>query len=198
MPDLPASLALTTIADGSLRVAAPVRNNFTSTQTAVNALIAALASGTVGQFLRATDSDTVAWAGAYTSYTPTWTDTGAAPAIGNAVVVAQYLQIGKLVHAYGRITFGTTSTYGAGSWSFALPVTASANGLAASAVGVAQMYDSSANAFGLALAQLGTTTTLRAEFGATYLGADTLASASAPWTWATGDILSWNITYEAA
>lgn len=108
------------------------------------------------------------------------------------------MQVGKLVHAYGRITFGTTSTFGTGTYSLSLPVTASANALAAAAAGTGQMFDISAGFLGLAEVFIATTTTHRFEFGATYLGTDTAAGAATPWTWANTDIISWNITYEAA
>lgn len=62
MPDLPNSLSLTEIVSGSEMVSDPVNNNFTAIQTAVNALRAALAGGSSGQVLAATDSDTVGWA----------------------------------------------------------------------------------------------------------------------------------------
>lgn len=62
MPDLPSSIALTEIPDGAKVVAAPLRNNYAAIQTAVNAVKAALAGGSAGQLLRATDADTVAWA----------------------------------------------------------------------------------------------------------------------------------------
>lgn len=133
---------------------------------------------------------------AYAAYTPTWTASGTAPAIGNATVVAKYAQIGKFIHAYGLISFGTTSTYGTGSYSFALPVTAGTSGTYVT--GQALLYDSSANAAGNALAFLTTTTTMTLQYGATYLGTLTPAGQLAPWTWATSDIISWNITYEAA
>lgn len=61
MPDLPNSLALTTIADDAEILASDHRNNYSDIQAAVNALITALSGGTSGQVLQATDSDTVAW-----------------------------------------------------------------------------------------------------------------------------------------
>lgn len=51
MPTLPTSLALASIADGSLINAADHRNNNAAVQTAVNALIAGLTGGTTGQVL---------------------------------------------------------------------------------------------------------------------------------------------------
>jgi hypothetical protein len=55
MSVLPGSLGLTVIADGSLAVAADVRNNYTAIQTAVNALIAILANG------NGVDGDPLVW-----------------------------------------------------------------------------------------------------------------------------------------
>ena len=59
---IPNQLALTSIADGSQRLAAPIRNNYSAIQTAVNALITALSGGSVGQYLEAADSSDVEWA----------------------------------------------------------------------------------------------------------------------------------------
>ncbi len=61
MPDVPASVALTTIADDTEIIASDHRNNYTALQTIVNGLRACLVGGTSGQLLTATDSDTVAW-----------------------------------------------------------------------------------------------------------------------------------------
>lgn len=54
MPALPGSLALTNIPDGASIIAADHRNNYTAIQTAVNALIALLANGTL-------DGDPLVW-----------------------------------------------------------------------------------------------------------------------------------------
>jgi hypothetical protein len=62
MPDLPSSLALTSIADGSQIVASDHRNNYSAIQAAVNALRTALAGGSAGQFLKAVDADTLIFA----------------------------------------------------------------------------------------------------------------------------------------
>lgn len=56
--------------------------------------------------------------GAWTSWTPTWTNL----TVGNATQTGKYMQIGKLVIARLSFTLGTTSSVGAGP-SFTLPVT---------------------------------------------------------------------------
>lgn len=198
MATLPNSLALDTIVDGSLVVASQPRNNFSAVQTQANALLAILGAGTNLQVLQSGGGTTVNWGGAYSLYTPTWTAAGTPPAIGNAVVVAQYLQLGKMVHAYGRITFGSTSTFGTGFYSFALPVTASANALAARSAGSGLGFDASAGNGAQPDVLVSTTTTMTFDLPTTYLGTSNAIAAPFPWTWAQSDILSWNITYEAA
>jgi hypothetical protein len=61
MPALPNTLALASIADGSLEVAVDHRNNYAAIQTAVNAIIAALSGGTNGQLLKALSASSVGW-----------------------------------------------------------------------------------------------------------------------------------------
>lgn len=51
MATLPSSLSLTSILDGTLAIAADVRNNYAAIQTAVNGLITALTGGTAGDVL---------------------------------------------------------------------------------------------------------------------------------------------------
>lgn len=137
---------------------------------------------------------------AYTAYTPTWTATGTAPAIGNATVVGEYLAVGKLVHCYGKITFGSTSTFGTGTYLFALPVTQSANTLNASGIGpgFAAIFDTDTNAAAFIAADLAFTTAFRLIYPATYLGSLSAVTNTAPWTWAVGDQIAWNFVYEAA
>lgn len=70
--------------------------------------------------------------GAWTAYTPAWTATGTAPAIGNGTIVGKSLQIGKIVFFRITVTFGSTSTYGTGSYRFSLPTTATETALSLS------------------------------------------------------------------
>lgn len=129
----------------------------------------------------------------YNTFTPTWTSTGTAPAIGNATVNARYFRIGKFVHAAIAITFGSTSTYGTGAYRFALPV-ALAGGLAFSSS--VYLSDSSTGNFVMGVAQIESGTTFSLLYAATYLGAGTGVGAAAPWAWATNDILHVDLMYE--
>jgi hypothetical protein len=78
------------------------------------------------------------------AYTPTWASTGTQPAIGNGVLTGTYGRIGKLVVFNFICSMGSTTTFGTGDYSFALPVTADA-----AAVGVAifkaWVFDSGTN-----------------------------------------------------
>jgi len=61
--------------------------------------------------------------GAWTPYTPSWTSTGTAPAIGNGTLTGAYVQIGKWVQFRIQVTFGSTTTFGTGGLQVSLPVT---------------------------------------------------------------------------
>mgnify|MGYP001571216159 CR=1 FL=1 len=61
--------------------------------------------------------------GAWTSYTPAWTSSGTAPAIGNGTIAGRYMKIGRTVLCHINVIFGSTSTYGTGNYSFSLPAT---------------------------------------------------------------------------
>lgn len=57
-----------------------------------------------------------------TSFTPTWTSTGTAPAIGNGTLSGEYAVLGGgLMWLRIFLQFGSTTTGGTGDWSFALP-----------------------------------------------------------------------------
>jgi hypothetical protein len=59
------------------------------------------------------------------TYTPTWTATSVNPALGNGTVSGKYMELGDFVVGSFHYTMGSTTTYGTGNYSIALPVTAS-------------------------------------------------------------------------
>lgn len=63
---------------------------------------------------------------AWTSYTPVWTASTTNPDIGNGTILGKYCQVNKLVVARINVSFGSTTTYGSGTWLFSYPVTAAA------------------------------------------------------------------------
>lgn len=94
---VPSAVALTTIADGSPRIAAPVRNNYSALQTAINALIAILADGTNGQKLQTDGAGNLSWATetlqkvAYVGY-PSSSSAAVWPSANAAILVPFTLQ----------------------------------------------------------------------------------------------------------
>jgi hypothetical protein len=136
---------------------------------------------------------------AYTAYTPTWSASGTAPAIGNATVVARYVQIGKLVHAWGQITFGSTTTFGTGNYLFVLPVAPSASLASQVTLGPGDIFDTSASAKAFPTWEIANGSNVWMIYPATWpFGNSSAVSQTTPWTWAVGDVISWNLTYEAA
>ncbi|MEI6505039.1 MAG: hypothetical protein WCO90_04055 [Planctomycetota bacterium] len=59
--------------------------------------------------------------GAWATYTPTWTTTGTAPAIGNGTLTGSWATAGKTVTFRLLLTAGSTTTFGTGAWRFTLP-----------------------------------------------------------------------------
>jgi len=135
--------------------------------------------------------------GAWTSWSPTWTNLS----VGNGTVVAKYARIGKLVHARLSLVFGSTTSV-SGSVSFSLPVTRVANAGTAtvSPMGLVRLFDTSA---GFALEGTivnASTTTGQAivwDTSGTYAKGAALSS-TVPFTWATGDEIGAQFLYEAA
>lgn len=129
---------------------------------------------------------------AWATYTPAltqWT-------LGNGTVSGRFLSAGKLTHYSIRLTFGsTTASGGSGILTLSLPVAAEmgSNVTAFPPVGWASLRDISAPAQRQWMAVLnGASTILIADASLTPI------QATIPWTWAAGDLLVVNGTYEAA
>lgn len=61
------------------------------------------------------------WQADWISYTPTWSAQSTAPSLGNGSLIGRYMKIGRTVYVFIRLTVGSTTTFGTGSWSFSLP-----------------------------------------------------------------------------
>ena len=138
--------------------------------------------------------------GAWVDYIPTWTGSVSNPAIGNGQLAARYRVFGKTVDVAGIMKTGSTTTYGSGDWRFSLPAAAPTAktisffaALTPSWFGVAQVLDAlNTYRVGVPFVETGGT---RIQFtGST----GNLYNATDPQTWANGDALAWQITYEAA
>ena len=55
------------------------------------------------------------------TYTPTWTASGTAPALGNGTITGYWSRQGNQISVEIDFTIGSTSTVGTGDWSFSLP-----------------------------------------------------------------------------
>jgi hypothetical protein len=132
---------------------------------------------------------------AWQVYTPVWTTTGTAPSLGNGTLTGRFFQRGKSVHVQIKFTAGSTTTFGTSAWSFtAPPGLPAANGLV-DYTGDGFGNDSSAATFfsGSAFMQLNTSAIQ------TYIAQGaTVTTNLTPYTWATGDRLWINMTYETA
>lgn len=135
--------------------------------------------------------------GSWVDYVPVWTSSGTAPALGNGTSIARYSQMGKFVVYQGKITFGSSTTFGTGTYFFSMPVTRGASAIAG-AHGIVDLLDVSTGNRGLGVGETPTNSTFQVVVSTTYFGAQTAITNTAPWTWATGDVLLWNLIYEAA
>lgn len=133
----------------------------------------------------------------WTSWTPTWTSSGTAPAIGNGTLTGSYKQIGKLVHFRIKFVGGSTTTWGTGNYFITLPVTGW-TGIAANDSINLSGYGEDAGVTGLTLE-----TGRMFDTSKMYILMRTNAAASQwaqtfPFTWGTSDYWSAFGFYEAA
>ena len=126
-----------------------------------------------------------------------WTDySGSATWTGSTnptytVVRAEYAQLGKTVIYQFRMTY---TSGGTGTWAWSLPVTASAAGNFS--VGGGNIYDNNLDDTYLVFFDLASTTTLRALEDARSAGG--VVTQTSPFTWASSDVVSGLVIYEAA
>lgn len=125
------------------------------------------------------------------SYTPTWTASTTNPSIGDGTLSGRYIQIGKLVYCQFTMRAGSTTTFGSGIWRFSYPVAPNATN--ANLYQVGSVFATDIN--------VGSYYGITQYSGATYMGLhvnNVWVSATAPFTWANGDVLEVNVIYEAA
>ena len=139
--------------------------------------------------------------GTYTAYTPTW---NGGVTIGNGTFSSAYATVNKLTHYYGTFTFGSTSAITAATVTISLPTTphSSITGLGFPGFNSSQVnfYDTSAFLSIYGVAAINSATGARFYVNTangTYLAIAALSS-TIPFTWATGDIIQWNMTYRTA
>ncbi len=135
--------------------------------------------------------------GVWTDYTPVWTSSGTAPAIGNGTLSGRYVLHGKTCHFTIALTFGSTTTTGSGSWSFGFPVTPSFT-LPTSFLLTGYLEDLATVGYGYLGARASSATEFYVQFSSGTNGQSNIQGAAVPFTMATGDYLSMAGTYEVA
>jgi hypothetical protein len=150
-----------------------------------------LAVGANNLILSADSSQTTGlnWTGAWTTWTPTWTNL----TVGNGTTVARYVRIANTVTFNLQFTFGSTSAI-TGDVSATLPITPVVDTSV-----LARFLDSgTANFIGFARCGTGgSINILTPVANQTYLPY-TILSSTVPFTWTTSDTLNAYGTYEVA
>jgi hypothetical protein len=132
----------------------------------------------------------------WTAYTPSWSSSGTAPAIGNGTLTGGFIEANKLIHFWVSMTAGSTTTYGTGNWTITLPV--ADVGQRFSFSGIARDTSASAS-YPIAGERISSATLQLRAWPTSAAGAVfTNLSSTVPFTWATGDSFTLNGTYEAA
>jgi len=164
---------------------------------AVDTALVDLKGGTTGQVLaKASNTDMdFSWASNGFSYT-TWTPTFVGTTVGNGTLTARYAQSGKMVHAYLKLVFGSTTSV-TGNTTVTLPVTASSN--ATGTRGTGAILDAGVRWY-TAAADMNATSqvTMVAINSSSTNSYEDYFSSTVPMTWTTGDTLAFSIVYEGA
>lgn len=126
---------------------------------------------------------------AWTTYTPTWASSGSAPAYGTSTVTARYRRLGHTVDVLIYVLFNG-ATFGTGTYTFSLP---SAGTPVAEAAGSGWAFDVSATARNRGTSRILVAGTIEPHFSD---GTTGQMAATSPWTWANGDWILIQATYD--
>lgn len=124
------------------------------------------------------------------TYSPTVTGASSGGSVGNGTMSATYKRWQDTIFVMIDFELGSTSSLGTGGVRFSLPVTAKT--LSRAHVGSGFAVDTSGSAYRVLAAELDDTT------HALMVGDDGIVTAFTPWTWATGDKIRANLTYQAS
>jgi hypothetical protein len=123
------------------------------------------------------------------AYTPTWTAGTTNPAIGNGSLSGFFIRKGQTITATIGVAMGSTTTFGAGEYAFAIPITSAASSIAY--VGSVWALNSGVSyRVGSAIIVPGST-----SVSVYFDNGGTSMSPTQPHTWKNGDTLRIQITY---
>ena len=132
--------------------------------------------------------------GHWAPYTPAWTASGTAPALGNGALSGRYTVVGKTVSVTLIFTLGSTSTQGTGTWAFSLPPgLPTLLGAGGAVLGAGRVIDFGTT-YRLMTAVNASATTINFYFDSLV----TPLGVGVPMAWATNDGFIATLTYEAA
>ena len=134
--------------------------------------------------------------GAWTAYTPTWTNL----TVGNATQDSRYIKAGRLVIVNLEITLGSTSSVGTIP-EFSLPANLDASYQFTDFLGFVSYHDlSTGNVYAGTILPRTALTGARLFWDQVTGAAISLnfVSAASPFTWATNDVISTTLVYEAS
>lgn len=145
-----------------------------------------------GNIIFASDINNILAPG-WTSYTPSWTTSGSAPSLGNGTLTGRYRRPSgsDLVVVEFKLTMGSTTTFGTGTYFISVPVTPSATAVS-NGVGALYLLDSGTldKAGVIKFEDTSKFTPVTATAG--------VVTNTIPHTWASGDIIKGAIAYEPA
>ena len=205
--DITAVTAGTGITGGGTSGAVTVTNSMATAIDAKGDLVpgtgadtfARLAVGANNSLLTAASGETTGlkYSGLWTTFTPTLNFS-----LGNGTLAGTYCQIADTTFFRVKLTFGSTSAFaGSGSIDLTLPTTSSGYGTLDFMNCISQAYDSSASVFVSSATNIAIGTTqvriLATNVGGTYPSNSEYGSV-VPFTWATGDTLTWQGSYRNA
>lgn len=156
-----------------------------------------LADTNIYEWFNGSTWQTLLGSGPWTPYTPVWSSvSGTPPSIGTGTLSGRYQQIGKTVHFMAQITMGSTTTYATTQWTLSLPVPALSTATQRQTI-QGRIWDASpASAWGAQSWIIGTGDVMSLEAQGT---SNVQAMVQGfPITYATGDIVHFQGTYEAA
>lgn len=159
--------------------------------TFTGAVTAGTTLAVTGDFTGASNQNMGAW----TSFTPTWTGTGSNPSLGNGTLVGRHMRIGRLIKCHINLIPGSTTTFGTGTYAWALPV-ASAN-VGCTMIGNAQLSASSRWMGQVIVIPNATTCTVALPAGTADTSGAVMGPAT-PITFANAQQLRMTFDYEAA